>query len=78
MRLRALVLDAYGTLFDLHSVIELCDQIWPGKGNALSQFWRAKQLEYTWQRSLMRRYEDFGGLRYACAALDPALLERTA
>ncbi|HYS57586.1 MAG TPA: haloacid dehalogenase type II [Burkholderiales bacterium] len=66
--------DAYGTLFDVHSVAALCDQLWPGKGAALSQLWRAKQLEYTWQRSLMRRYEDFariteGSLRYACAAL---------
>jgi 2-haloacid dehalogenase len=74
MILRALVFDAYGTLFDVHSVIELCDQLWPGKGNALSQLWRAKQLEYTWQRSLMRRYEDFGrvteaALRYACETL---------
>jgi len=68
------VFDAYGTLFDVHSVVALCDQLWPGKGAALSQLWRAKQLEYTWQRSLMRRYEDFariteGSLRYACAAL---------
>ena len=66
--------DAYGTLFDVHSVIALCDQLWPGKGVALSQLWRAKQLEYTWQRSLMRRYENFNsvteaGLGYACAAL---------
>ena len=66
--------DAYGTLFDVHSVIALCDQLWPGKGAALSQLWRAKQLEYTWQRSLMRRYENFNsvteaGLGYACAAL---------
>jgi 2-haloacid dehalogenase len=76
--LRALVFDAYGTLFDVHSVVALCDELWPGKGVALSQSWRAKQLEYTWQRSLMRRYEDFGrvteaGLRYACAALGLAL-----
>jgi len=68
------VFDAYGTLFDVHSVIALCEQLWPGKGAALSQLWRAKQLEYTWQRSLMRRYEDFSqiteaALRYACAAL---------
>ena len=66
--------DAYGTLFDVHSVIALCDQLWPGKGAALSQLWRARQLEYTWQRSLMRRYEDFSrvteaALRYAGAAL---------
>jgi 2-haloacid dehalogenase len=70
----AFVFDAYGTLFDVHSVIALCDQLWPGKGAALSQLWRAKQLEYTWQRSLMRRYENFNsvteaGLGYACAAL---------
>ncbi|MCL4799711.1 MAG: haloacid dehalogenase type II [Burkholderiales bacterium] len=73
-QIKALVFDAYGTLFDVHSVIRLCDEIWPGKGTALSQLWRAKQLEYTWQRSLMQRYEDFShvtraGLRYACNAL---------
>ena len=72
--LRALVFDAYGTLFDVHSVIALCEELWPGKGAALSALWRTKQLEYTWQRSLMRRYENFdrvtaAGLRYACAAL---------
>ncbi len=66
--------DAYGTLFDVHSVVALCEQSWPGKGAALSRLWRAKQLEYTWQRSLMRRYEDFAriteaSLRYACLAL---------
>ena len=74
MKLKALVFDAYGTLFDVHSVIALGERLWPGKGAALSQAWRTKQLEYTWQRSLMRRYADFGrvteaGLRYACAAL---------
>jgi len=70
----ALVFDAYGTLFDVHSVVALCDELWPGRGTQLSQLWRARQLEYTWLRSLMGRYEDFGrvteaGLRYACAAL---------
>ncbi|MCC6609353.1 MAG: haloacid dehalogenase type II [Burkholderiales bacterium] len=73
-QIKALVFDAYGTLFDVHSVIRLCDELWPGKGSALSQLWRAKQLEYSWQRSLMQRYEDFtrvtdAGLRYACKAL---------
>jgi len=68
------VFDAYGTLFDVHSVVALCEQSWPGKGAALSQLWRAKQLEYTWQRSLMGRYENFAriteaSLRYACLAL---------
>jgi len=80
MKLKALVFDAYGTLFDVHSVIRLCDELWPGKGAALSQLWRTKQLEYTWQRSLMRNYVDFervtvDGLRYACAALGVSLDE---
>jgi 2-haloacid dehalogenase len=75
---KALVFDAYGTLFDVHSVIKLCDELWPGKGPALSQLWRTKQLEYTWQRSLMQRYEDFthvteAALRYACKALGLSL-----
>ena len=56
---RALVFDAYGTLYDVHAVIRRCDEFWPGKGAALSQLWRQKQLEYTWQRSLMRRYLPF-------------------
>lgn len=55
----AVVFDAYGTLFDVHSVIRRCDLLFPGKGAALSQLWRTKQLEYTWLRSLMARYEDF-------------------
>jgi 2-haloacid dehalogenase len=71
----ALVFDAYGTLFDVHSVTALCDELWPGKGAQLSQLWRTRQLEYTWLRSLMGRYEDFArvteaSLRYACAALN--------
>jgi len=75
---RAYVFDAYGTLFDVHSVQARCEAFWPGKGAALSQLWRAKQLEYTWQRSLMGRYEPFSritreALEYACAALGLAL-----
>lgn len=80
MKLKALVFDAYGTLFDVHSVVRLCDEFWQGRGTALSQLWRTKQLEYTWQRSLMRQYKDFesvtvDGLRYACAALGVSLTE---
>jgi 2-haloacid dehalogenase len=81
---RALVFDAYGTLFDVHSVLERCNALWGGKGAALSQLWRAKQLEYTWHRSLMRRYVPFAqvtreALAYACEALGLALDEpRTA
>ncbi len=66
--------DAYGTLFDVHSVIARCESCWPGKGTHLSQLWRAKQLEYTWQRSLMQRYVPFStvtreALAYACEVL---------
>ena len=49
----ALVFDAYGTLFDVHSVTTLADALAPGRGAALSQLWRTKQLEYTWLTSLM-------------------------
>ena len=49
----ALVFDAYGTLFDVHSVTALAETLAPGRGTALSQLWRAKQLEYTWLTSLM-------------------------
>ena len=45
MKLGALVFDAYGTLFDVHSVIARCVQFWPGRGAAVSQTWRTKQLE---------------------------------
>jgi 2-haloacid dehalogenase len=78
MALQALVFDAYGTLFDVHAVIRRCEVFWPGKGAALSQLWRAKQLEYTWQRSLMRQYVPFSrvtqeALEYSCMALQLSL-----
>ena len=74
MRAEALVFDAYGTLYDVHSVAARCESCWPGKGAELSRLWRAKQLEYTWQRSLMQRYAPFStvtreALAYACEAL---------
>lgn len=55
---RAFVFDAYGTLFDVHSVIEAARAV-TSDPQALSTLWRQKQLEYTWLRSLMGRYEDF-------------------
>jgi 2-haloacid dehalogenase len=74
MTVDALVFDAYGTLYDVHSVVRRCETCFPGKGTQLSQLWRAKQLEYTWQRSLMQRYVPFStitreALEYSCAAL---------
>jgi len=68
---KALVFDAYGTLFDVHSVTRLADSLFAGRGAALSQAWRAKQLEYTWLRSLMGRYDDFNAV--TADALDWAL-----
>jgi 2-haloacid dehalogenase len=58
-RFQAIAFDAYGTLFDVHSVIALCNRKFPGQGAELSKLWRAKKLEYTWLRSLMGQYEDF-------------------
>lgn len=73
----ALVFDAYGTLFDVHSVVREGERLAPGHGAVLSQLWRTKQLEYTWLQSLMetRPREDFAAvtahaLDYALAALD--------
>ena len=70
----AIAFDAYGTLFDVHSVIATCEQLWPNQGAAVSQLWRTKQLEYSWLRTLMGRYIPFDqvtddALSYACAAL---------
>jgi 2-haloacid dehalogenase len=55
---RAFLFDAYGTLFDVHSVVEAGRAI-ADDPQALSALWRQKQLEYTWLRSLMDRYVDF-------------------
>ena len=71
---KAVVFDAYGTLFDVHSVASLAEQLYPGKGEALSQLWRQKQLEYSWLRAMSGRYKPFwdvtrDGLRFAAARL---------
>jgi 2-haloacid dehalogenase len=57
--IKAVVFDAYGTLYDIQSVASITDVAFPGYGEMITQIWRIKQLEYTWLRSLMRRYEDF-------------------
>src|ERR1700753_1771519 len=59
MPIKAVVFDAYGTLYDIQSVAAVTEQAFPGYGEIITQIWRIKQLEYTWLRSLMRRYEDF-------------------
>jgi 2-haloacid dehalogenase len=83
--IKAVVFDAYGTLFDIQSVASITEQAFPGYGEIITQIWRIKQLEYTWLRSLMRRYEDFSvitrdSLAYTLRCLglqsDPAVFER--
>src|SRR5258708_4959579 len=59
MTIKAVVFDAYGTLYDIQSVAAVTEETFPGYGEIVTQIWRIKQLEYTWLRSLMRRYEDF-------------------
>lgn len=77
--IRAVLFDAYGTLFDVHSVALMAEQLFPGKGTELSQLWRAKQIEYTHLRTLSVRYKGFwdvtrDALIYALArlGLEPA------
>ena len=59
MSIKAIVFDAYGTLYDVQSVAETTEQAFPGYGGIITQLWRIKQLEYSWLRSLMQRYQDF-------------------
>ena len=59
MSIKAVVFDAYGTLYDVQSVADVTEEAFPGYGEIITQVWRIKQLEYSWLRSLMRRYQDF-------------------
>ena len=75
---RAVVFDAYGTLFDVYSVGLLAEQMFPGFGDALSVLWRDKQIEYTRLTSMSGRYKPFwdltrAGLRFAALRLGLAL-----
>jgi 2-haloacid dehalogenase len=80
----ACVFDAYGTLFDLDSVVGACRDVLGDRVEPLSEMWRRKQLEYAWLRSLMGRHTDFWhvtgeSLDYAMIALgiaDPSLRAR--
>jgi 2-haloacid dehalogenase len=57
--IKAVVFDAYGTLYDVQSVADITEETFPGYGEMITQIWRIKQLEYSWLRSLMQRYLDF-------------------
>jgi 2-haloacid dehalogenase len=71
---RAVLFDAYGTLFDVYSVGLLAEQLFPGRGDALAALWRDKQIEYTRLVSMSGRYRPFweltrAGLRFAAQRL---------
>tara|TARA_A100001011_G_scaffold203949_1_gene212224 strand:- start:833 stop:1495 length:663 start_codon:yes stop_codon:yes gene_type:complete len=57
--IKAIIFDAYGTLFDVNSAAEKCKDKIGDKWESFSNYWRTTQLEYTWLRSLMKRHEDF-------------------
>jgi len=86
---RAVLFDAYGTLFDVHSVAALGEALFPGRGERLSALWRDKQIEYTRLASMSGRWRPFAeltraALRWAAlrlgleldAAAEDALLAR--
>ncbi len=59
MKTKAVVFDAYGTLFDVNSAAEKCKGKIGAKWETFANFWRTTQLEYTWLRSLMKRHKNF-------------------
>jgi 2-haloacid dehalogenase len=59
MNIKAVVFDAYGTLYDIQSVAAVTEETFPDYGDIITQIWRIKQLEYSWLRALMGRYASF-------------------
>ncbi len=57
--IKAIIFDAYGTLFDVNSAAEKCKGKIGDKWENFANYWRTTQLEYTWLRSLMNRHKDF-------------------
>ena len=57
--IKAIIFDAYGTLFDVNSAAEKCKDKIGSKWEGFANYWRTTQLEYTWLRSLMKRHKDF-------------------
>ena len=57
--IKAIIFDAYGTLFDVNSAAEKCKDKIGNKWEGFANYWRTTQLEYTWLRSLMKRHKDF-------------------
>ena len=59
MKIKLILFDAYGTLFNVNSAAEKCKDKIGSKWESFANFWRTTQLEYTWLRSLMKRHKDF-------------------
>jgi 2-haloacid dehalogenase len=59
MPVQAIIFDAYGTLFDVYSIGALAERLFPGKGAAVAELWRDKQIEYTRLRTLSNTYKPF-------------------
>jgi 2-haloacid dehalogenase len=59
MAIQAIIFDAYGTLFDVYSIGALAERLFPGRGKALAELWRDKQIEYTRLRTLSNTYKPF-------------------
>ena len=57
--IKAIIFDAYGTLFDVNSAAEKCKDKIGDKWEGFANYWRTTQLEYTWLRSIMKRHKDF-------------------
>ncbi len=79
-KVKALVFDAYGTLFDVFSLGKRLSEHFPQQASSINPIWRKKQLEYTWLRTMMGRYVPFSqiteeALRFACKQVNVSLSE---
>ncbi|MDQ0298454.1 2-haloacid dehalogenase [Salibacterium salarium] len=75
---KVIAFDVYGTLFDVHSITTTCEKYFPGYGDAISKLWREKQIQYTFLRQAMGKYEPFStitkdALQFAAASFDISL-----
>lgn len=82
VEIKAVIFDAYGTLFDVYSVGALAEELFPNNGKALANIWRDKQIDYTRIRTLCDQYIDFweitkDALKFACASLNLELTNDT-
>jgi 2-haloacid dehalogenase len=65
MAIKTLIFDAYGTLYDVHSVYAKTEELCPDKGDLITQIWRLKQLEYSWLQTSLTEYRDFSFITVA-------------